>query len=53
MMELSNNRTGEGQLVLCMMVHFTQNESETPIYGVSINPENVRKLKKPIAMNVM
>ena len=51
MMELSNNQTGEEQLILHIMVDIAKT-CDTPIYGVSIDPDHVRKLKKPIAMNV-
>ena len=52
MMELNKNVTEEGQLILCMMVHMAET-CNSPIYGIRINPDHVRKLKKLVAINVM
>ena len=52
MMECSGDTTGEGQLILCMMVHMVET-CDSPIYGISINLDHVCKLKRPVAINVM
>ena len=49
-MECDTRATGEGQLILSMLVQLAKT-LESPIFGISINPEHVCKLKRPVAMN--